>query len=229
MLRREVRHIVVESTDICRNLWNLREVGQGVVVPVKARRQLHETTTRKEYRVVADAQDLLLDSQIGHVIVESADVCGNLRNLREVGQVVVVAAEARRQLHETATREEYRVIADAQNLLLDSQIGHIVVEGAHVCGNLRNLREVGQVIVVAAEALRQFHETAAREEYRVVADAQNLLLDSQIGHVVVEGAHVGGNLRDRRAIGEVVVVAAEAVASLVRIQGVGHAQQLLRR
>ena len=146
-------------------------------------------------------------------------------------------------------------------------IGKIVIRPAS--RHRSKIGLVSQRVIITIEASGQFHEATAGKEDGVVADAQHLLFreGGEVRHVVVEGAHVGGNgrhgihgdvagvvlegahilrnLRDLRTIGkvaivsagryrckigfvgQVVIITAEAVARLVGIEGIRHAQQLL--
>ena len=104
-------------------------------------------------------------------------------------------------------------MADAQDLLLRRQVRHVVVEGADVCGDLRDLREIGQVVIVLVPGV----------ELRV-----GLGVAGEVARVVVEGTDVCRDNGDAGGVRQVVVVAAETVARLVGVQREGHAQQLLR-
>ena len=142
---------------------------------------------------------------ITRIILEGTHILRNLRNLRAVGQVVVVTTRC----HGSQIRFTRQVVVRAAG----SDRGQVGF--------------VGQVIVVAVEARRQFHEAAARQVNGVVADGQNL----RFGEggpvrevVVITAGRYGGEVGD---VAQVIVVAGESVGGLLREQGVGHAQQLL--
>ena len=165
--------------------------------------------------------------RIGEVVVAAGG--GHRRQVRRVGQGVVVAVKTRRQLHIAATRQEQRVVADAQHLLLceRGQVARVVGKGTHVgrhcrdgrrvgkiivvacCGHRGEIRLVGQGVVVAVKSRRQLHIAAARQEKRVVADAQHLLLSErgQVAGVIGKGAHIGRHRRDGRRVGKIIVIA----------------------
>ena len=151
--------------------------------------------------------------EIASVVDEGADVGRHRRYGGFVGQVVVVAAESRRQFHIAATRQEYCVVADAQYLAFGvggqvagivgevadvcrhfgrGNIASIVGEVADVCRHSRDGRLVGQVVVVAAEPCWQFHIAAARQKYGVVADGQYLAFGvrGQVAGIVSKVADV---------------------------------------
>ena len=70
-------------------------------------------------------------------------------------------------------------------------------------------RLVNQVVVITAETGRQFHETAASEVDRVVADAQYLHLAHQVMTQRVVQMHIRRILVEIRLVDQVVVVAAD--------------------
>ena len=200
---RFVNQIVITAAQSHRR--QVRAVAQRVVVPVKQGRLVRQIViiATKQYRLVAQ-----------RIII-------TIKQCRLISQIVVVAAEEHRFV-------EYLRLAGSSNpvgihlLGRDGRLpGEVAVgtTGGHgrevgsackiAVGSAEKVRFIRQTIIIAIEAGRQFHEAAAREVDGVVADGEYLRFRK------------GGHIR------QVIVVAAEAIARLFRIQRVRHTQQLL--
>ena len=170
-------------------------IGQVIVTDL---REHHIAVTRQENGIVADAQNLRLGLQVRHIVFE----CAHLRrNRREI------PTDRLCRIHQRTADVACRVAQGAQGRVIRVQrvenhpravadpvvnaIRHTVAEG-----RLAGL--VGQIVVAD---LREHHITVARQEYRVVADTQHLLLGerSQIAGIVSKLAHIRRNrFADRR-------------------------------
>ena len=201
-----IARIVCEGTHVGRNCWNSRLVDQVIVVLVPG------VELRVSFGVAGDVARVVVEGtyicrhcrdsrnvavgDISCVVRECTDIGRNSGDSRLVRQRVVVAVETSRQLHETAARQEERVVADAQHLLLSEarQVAGVVRKCTHIGGDSRNGWLVGEVIVVLVPGI----------ELRVC-----FCIGGEITCVIIKCANVYGNLRNLREIGQVVIVAAE--------------------
>ena len=167
---------------------------------------------------------------VGEVIIVAAEQVGTVR------QTVVVAVETRRQDSVTAITQENRVVADAQHLIrrniVSSDVACIIGKCTHVGRNVGRCHIVvgnqvilRDVVLVGQSTFR--HVTRIIDKGRHVGRNLRHGVHRDVSGIIVERTHIRGNVRHLRKVGQVVVAAAEAVGRTARIQRIRHAQQLL--
>ena len=175
---------------------------------------------------MADAQHLLLGEacQVASIVRKGTHIRGYSRDDGLVSQVIVIlvpGAELRVRLGVVCKisgiiRKRAHVgghSRDSRNVVVCDITG-IIVKGTHVGGYCWNCRLV-----------EDFSRAGGRVPVGV--HLRGHLCSRDVTRIVREGTHVRRHSRNLRCVRQVVVISAEAIGRLFRVQRVRHAQQLL--